>query len=336
MADNTGTSSSVSRRKFLAASGAAGAASFAGCTGFLGGGDGLSGSITISGSSTVHPISAAMAEEFQRQHGGVDINLNKTGTGGGFSKQFCPGDSDINGASRPITEDERQSCSQNGVEPIEFPIAKDALTVVVNPQADWVDCITVDELGQIWGPDGAETWSDVRDDWPDEEIQLYGAASTSGTFDWFSEYVNGEAGRHTSDYEPTENDNRIIQGVEGSQYAMGYFGYSYYADNQDRVKALAIDDGSGCTEPSLENAKDGSYPMARPLLIYAAKSSLESEAVRRFLEFYFEQSSTDVVSDIGYVPSTEEQAQQNIDKLESNVGDGSSSGNSTDGNSTSS
>ena len=265
-----------------------------------------------------------MAEEFQREYSGVDISLNKTGTGGGFSKQFCPGDSVINGASRPITEDEQQTCSENGVEPLEFQIAKDAVTVVVNPQADWVDCITVDELNQIWQPDGAQRWSDVRDDWPDEEIQLYGAASTSGTFDWFSEYVNGESGRHRSDYEATENDNRIVQGVEGDEYAMGYFGFSYYAENQDRVKALQIDDGSGCAEPDLENAKDGTYPMARPLFIYAAKNALEREPVSEFLRFYLEQSSSEIVSDIGYVPSSEEQRDENLDKLESNIEDVSS------------
>ncbi|WP_240147218.1 PstS family phosphate ABC transporter substrate-binding protein [Halostella sp. JP-L12] len=307
----------------MAASGAATATALAGCGGG-GGGDGLSGSLTISGSSTVHPVSAAMAEEFQREHSGVDISLNKTGTGGGFSKQFCPGDSVINGASRPITEDEQQTCSENGVEPLEFQIAKDAVTVVVNPQADWVDCITVDELNQIWQPDGAQRWSDVRDDWPDEEIQLYGAASTSGTFDWFSEYVNGESGRHRSDYEATENDNRIVQGVEGDEYAMGYFGFSYYAENQDRVKALQIDDGSGCAEPSLENAKDGTYPMARPLFIYAAKNALEREPVSEFLRFYLEQSSSELVSDIGYVPSSEEQRDESLDKLESNIEDVSS------------
>ncbi|WP_121822504.1 PstS family phosphate ABC transporter substrate-binding protein [Halostella salina] len=331
MSDQTGTAFDISRRKFLAASGAASATALAGCN-VLGSSSGLTGSITISGSSTVHPVSAAMAEEFQRDHSGVDISLNKTGTGGGFSKQFCPGDSEINGASRPITDSERESCASNGVEPLQFQIGSDALTVAVNPEADWVDCMTVDELNQIWQPDGAQQWSDVRDEWPDEEIKLYGAASTSGTFDWFTEYVNGEVGRHRSDYEATENDNRIVQGVEGDEYAMGYFGYSYYAENQDRVKAVSIDAGSGCTEPSLDNAKDDSYPMARPLFIYVAEGALQEEAVVRFLEFYFEQAAGDIVRNIGYVPSSDEMRETNLSKLDEHAGGGASSTSEGDGN----
>ncbi len=321
MPEHTDKVPGVSRRKFLAASGVASATALAGCNVLGDESSDLSGEVNITGSSTVYPISVAFAEEFKKDHSDVDISVDSTGSGGGFENHFCPGNSHINGASRPIKDEEVDHCSENDVEPLEFEIAGDALTVAVNQNADWVDCLTVDELNQIWQPDGAETWSDVRDEWPDKEFELYGAASTSGTFDWFTEYVNGEVGAHRDDYEATEEDNRIVQGIEGSDYAMGYFGYAYYAENKDRIKAVEIDAGDGCTEPSLENAKDGSYPMARPLFIYPAKDALEEEQVQEFLKYYLESAETDMVSEIGYVPSSEEQMNENLDKLESNIED---------------
>lgn len=320
----------VSRRTVLAAGGTALGISIAGCTssenpnnsGGTAGSGGGGGEIVITGSSTVYPVNVAMAEEYQQEND-VGISVDSTGTGGGFENHFIPGNSDINAASRPITEEERQAAEENGITPIEFQIASDALTVAVNPEADWVDCVSYNELRQIWQPNGAQNWSDVNSDWPNEPFELYGAASTSGTFDWFTEHVIGEQGSHRSDYEGTEQDNLIVQGIEGSQYAMGYFGYAYYAENQNAIKALAIEEneGGGCTSPSIQNARDGSYPMARPLFIYASKQSItENTAVEDFVRYYIENSSTDLVSNIGYVPASEQLVQENLSNLEEAVG----------------
>ena len=324
-----------SRRELLTAVGGVGLAALAGCTrgsNAAAGGDGsgdtttkeqLHGSVTITGSSTVYPVSLAMAEEFQKQHQQVNISVDSTGTGGGFKNHFCTGNSDLNGASRPIKDSEVQQCESNDVTPLEFQIAGDALTVAVNNEADWVDCMTFEELAQIWKPNGAQKWSDVRDDWPDAPLELYGPASTSGTFDWFTENVVGEAGAHRGDYEATEEDNIIIQGIEGSKHAMGYFGYAYYKENTDRVKAVEIkkDDGGSCTKPSLDNAKSGDYPLARPLFIYPAKQSLTDETFRAFMRFYLKKVETDLVKEIGYVPSSKSQRDENLDKLESAISD---------------
>ena len=220
---------SVSRRKFIVATGATGTATLAGCIGSSdgsgeetteesmsdetdesddesdqtteGGDETLSGQVVITGSSTVFPVSDAMAERFMENNPEVNVTVDSTGSGGGFENHFCPGDSDINGASRPIKDSEKQHCADNGVSPVEFHIAGDALTVAVNNNADWVDSMTFDELSQIWRKDGAETWSDVRDDWPDEPLELFGPASTSGTYDWFNENVVGEEYNHTAEHE---------------------------------------------------------------------------------------------------------------------------------------
>jgi phosphate transport system substrate-binding protein len=307
--------------------GAAGLTALAGCTQntaqtTTAGAGGLSGSIVIKGSSTVFPISRRLAEAFREEHPDVNPTVDSTGTGGGFKNHFCPGDSDLNGASRPIKQSETEQCSSNGVEPVEFQIAGDALTMAVNNEAEWVDCMTFDELSQIWRDDGAQLWSDVRDDWPDEPLTLFGPASTSGTYDWFNENVVGEDREHTADHQPTEEDSTIVQGIEDNPYSMGYFGYAYYNGNSDRVKAVEIEAeaGDGCTAPSLDNAKDGSYPMARPLFIYAAKSSLESELVYEFLEFYLTKAETDVIKDIGYVPSSQDQRDENLETLKTAAG----------------
>lgn len=330
---HTGTDAILSRRHLITTAASAGAVALAGCTrGTDDGADGddddgtttadqLSGSVTITGSSTVFPVSLAMAEEFQKLHDDVNISVDSTGTGGGFKNHFCTGNSDLNGASRPIQSSEEEQCLSNDVTPIEFQVAGDALTVAVNNDADWVDCMTFDELAQIWQPDGATRWSDVRDEWPDEPFDLYGPASTSGTFDWFTENVIGEAGSHRDDYEATEEDNIIIQGIEGSAHAMGYFGYAYYVENDDRVKAIEIkrDESGTCTEPSLENAKSGDYPLARPLFIYPRKESLEDRTFREFVRFYLEQAETDLVAEIGYVPTSTELRDENLDRLDAAI-----------------
>lgn len=298
----------------------------AGCTG--GGGDGgsgdsLSGEVRIAGSSTVFPISRALSKEFQKKHPDVSIPVSSTGTGAGFSNFFCPGKTDINDASRPITEQERQICKSNGVTPIRFQIAIDALSVVVHPEADWVDCLTFDQLKTIWGPSEPvpQQWSDVKDSWPNEPLHLYGPTSASGTFDYFTERVIGEEGSHRPDYQGTEHDNNIVTAVAGDRYAMGYLGFAYYVDNQDKIKGLGIDgpDTEACVKPSFQTAKSGRYPLARPLYIYVAESALERKVVREFVRFYIERSATDLIRQIGYVPVTQSTKKENLEKLESAI-----------------
>jgi len=320
----------VSRREFIVGSGVTATLAMAGCvqntSGDGGdggdGGDSLSGQVIVKGSSTVFPISDAMAENFMDEHGDVNVTVDPTGTGGGFKNWFCAGDSDINGASRPITDTEEDQCSNSDVSPVEFQIGGDALTVAVNNDADWVDCMSFDELRQIWMEDGVQQWSDVRDEWPDREIQLYGPASTSGTFDWFNENVIGEDTKHTTEYQPTEEDETIVRGIRDNEGGMGYFGYAYYNSNSEAVKAVNIkaESGDECTPPSLANAKDGSYPMARPLFIYVAESSLQRQEVADFVRFYIENAETELIQDIGYVPSSAEQRDQNLSKLDDLTG----------------
>ena len=314
--------SSFSRRRFLAAAGSGVTAGLAGCGGVLARD---ANEVTIAGSSTVFPVAEAVASAFVRERPDVTVSISQTGTGGGFSNFFCPGMTDVNNASREIAESEVDHCAENGIEPIEFQIATDALTVVVNPEADWIDCLTVEELREIWRADGAETWSDVREEWDDEPLELYGADTTSGTFDYFKEAVIGEEANHRGDYHATERDRTIVQGVRGSEHAIGYFGFAYYHENPDRVKAVAIDDGEGCVMPSLESAMNGTYtPLARPLFIYVADQSLAEPAVQDFVRFFVEKAATDLVSDVGYVPVTEETRNENLRRLEAAIDGGSS------------
>jgi len=325
------TSGRVSRRKFLAATGSIGAVGLAGCTqsGAGGGdggtgGDGLSGTIDIAGSSTVFPLATAMAERFQEQHSGVNINIQSTGSGGGFANHFCPGRTDFNNASRPIQPAEEETCGGNGVTPVELTVATDALTVIVNNEADWLDCITVEELRQIWSAeDPPSTWSEVNSDWPDQPLDLYGPTDASGTYDYFIEAILGEEGPgHRQDYSATEQDRTIIQGVEGSENAIGYLGFAYYSQNQDRVKALGVDDGSGCVEPSLETARAGEYtPLSRPLFTYAKQGSLAEEHVAEFARFWLENASSQeiVAEEVGYVPLSDEDQQTAMDALETAI-----------------
>ena len=329
MADKNGRDG-LSRRRFIAAAGAAGAVGIAGCTaeanpddsfgpgGSSGsGGSGMVGDISIAGSSTVFPIAAAVAEKFQRKHAGVDITVQSTGSGGGFANFFCPGKTDFNNASRPIAKEEKRQCSRNGVEWHEVNVATDALTVVVNNEADFVDHLTMEELREIWKPDPVDTWAAVRDGFPDQPIERYGAAETSGTFDYFTEAVVGEEGAHTQKYQATEDDNQIVTGVSGSKYAIGYFGFAFYQGNTGRVKALGIDDGDGPVKPSLESAQSGKYPLSRPLFTYAAQDSMRKKHIAEFARFYVEQSANRklIAESIGYVPNTDEQMRKQLDQL---------------------
>src|SRR5918996_842801 len=222
------------------------------------GGD-LSGRIQADGSSTVGPLMTRAAERFQQENADVQITVGVSGTGGGFER-FCAGETDLSNASRPIEEDEQAACEQKGVEYVEFQVANDALTVVVNKENDWATCLTVDELKTIWGPGSkVAKWNEVKSEFPDEELSLFGPGTDSVTFDYFTDAINGEEGASRSDYSATEDDNVTVEGVAGNKGGMGYFGLSYYEQNKQRLKALAIDGGDGCIAPSVETAQSGDY-----------------------------------------------------------------------------
>ena len=272
-----------------------------------GGGDGgPQGNVAIDGSSTVYPVTEAVAEEFQRANRGIRVTVGVSGTGGGF-KRFCAGETDISDASRPITEGEQKVCEKNGISYVEIPVAYDGLTVAVNPENDWAQCITVEELQRVWQPESTiQNWSQIRDEWPDRELVLYGPDTDSGTFDYFTEVIVGEENASRSDYTASADDNVLVRGVRGDVASMGYFGFAYYIENQEQVRALAVDDGSGCTMPTRETIESGEYaPLSRPLFVYVKESALERDEVRQFVRFYLE-NATELVPQVGYVPLAEE------------------------------
>ncbi len=283
-----------------------------------GGGEELSGSIIVDGSSTVAPLTTAAAERFREAQPGVDVPVGTSGTGGGFEK-FCAGETDISDASRPIKEDEEAPiCADAGIEYTEFRVATDALTVVANPANDWVDCLTTDQLKAIWEPGSKiKNWSDVPGgDYPDEELVLAGPGTDSGTFDYFTDEINGEEGASRSDYNASEDDNVTVRAVEGAPGGLGYFGFSYYEENADNLKALEVDSGDGCVAPSSEAAQDGTYtPLARPLFIYVKNESLERPEVQGFVAFYLD-NATSIAEDALFVPLTDEQQSEQVTKLE--------------------
>ncbi|MDQ3857791.1 MAG: PstS family phosphate ABC transporter substrate-binding protein [Actinomycetota bacterium] len=255
-------------------------------------GEQLAGSIKVDGSSTVAPLSTAVAERFAETQPGVRVSVGTSGTGGGFER-FCRDETDISDASRPIEDDEAPVCRENGIDYTEFQVAVDALTIVVNAENDWIDCITTDQLKAIWKP-GSEidNWQDVPGgDYPDVPLKLAGPGTDSGTFDYFTNEINGEEGASRTDYTPSEDDNVIVRAVEGERGAMGYFGFSYFEQNQDNLKALAVDSGEGCVEPRADTAQAGEYtPLSRPLFIYVKNTSLAKRPVREFVRFYLENA----------------------------------------------
>ena len=266
--------------------------------------------IQIDGSSTVFPITEAMAEEFQLASAGkYRVTVGISGTGGGF-KKFCRGETHISDASRPIKESERAACAEAGIEFIELPVALDALTVMVNPENDWVDYLTVEELKTVWEPDAQGTvdnWSQIRPGFPDRPLTLYGAGTDSGTYDYFTEAVVGEEGASRGDFTASEDDNVLVQGIAFDQNALGFFGLAYYVENQDKLKAVPIQPpgGGDPVGPSVEAARDGSYqPLSRPIFIYVSKQAAdEMEAVQQFVEFYLDPENAEVlVEEVGYVP----------------------------------
>ena len=269
---------------------------------------GLSGDVLIDGSSTVFPITEAMAEEFQIANPDTRVTVGVSGTGGGFSK-FCAGETDISNASRPISTEEIEACEQAGIEYIEIPVAYDAISVVINPENDWATCLTTEELASIWSPDSQiNNWSQVREGFPDAPLTLYGPGTDSGTFDYFTDAINGEEGASRGDYTASEDDNVVVQGVVNDPNAMGYFGLAYYEENADNLNAAAIDDGDpsngdGCVAPSTATVDDSTYqPLARPIFIYVSAASLdEKPQVQAFMDFYTAEENSSLVSEVGYV-----------------------------------
>ncbi|MDQ3388090.1 MAG: PstS family phosphate ABC transporter substrate-binding protein [Gemmatimonadota bacterium] len=267
------------------------------------GDSGLSGSIQADGSSTVFPITEAVAEEFMAETGGdVRVTVALSGTGGGF-KRFCTGETAISNASRPIEESEREVCAQNGVEVLELEIAWDGLAVLVNPANSFVQCLTVEELKRIWNAGSTlRTWQDVRPEWPAQDIKLYGPGTNSGTFDYFTEVINGEGGATRADYTASEDDNVLVQGVAGDASALGYFGYAYLAENRGQLKAVAVDGGEGCVMPTPETIESGAYaPLSRPLYIYVNRAELQRPEVEAFVDFYL-ANTAELSEAVGYIP----------------------------------
>jgi phosphate transport system substrate-binding protein len=280
----------------------------------------LSGKVKVDGSSTVAPLSTAAAEFFAEEQSKVQVTVGTSGTGGGFEK-FCNGETDISDASRPIKDEERAACEKKGVRYEEFTVANDALTVVVNKDASWVDCLTVDQLKKIWEPKSKiNNWNQVDPKYPNEPLKLFGAGTDSGTFDYFTDAINGEEGASRTDYSPTEDDNVTVQGVAGSKGGLGYFGFSYFEENQGKLKALKVDGGDGCVAPGVETAQDGTYkPLSRPLFIYPNAKALERDEVEAYVEYYVENNGN-IAKDAKFIPLNAEQEkelQADLEKLKS-------------------
>jgi phosphate transport system substrate-binding protein len=276
-------------------------------------GDGLSGTIEIDGSSTVYPITEAVAEEFGAETGGgVRVMVGVSGTGGGF-RRFCNGETQISNASRHIRSSEAELCAQNGIEYIEMQVAIDGLAVVVNSQNEFVQCLTVEELRRMWEPGSqVNDWSQVRAAFPDQPLRLYGPGTNSGTFDYWTEAVMGEERASRTDFTASEDDNVLVQGVEGDRNALGYFGYAYYHENQGRLRAVAVDNGQGCVQPTPETVIAGDYaPLSRPLFIYVRRDALQRPEVAAFVRFYMEHAPA-LVREVGYVPVQQDVYRRNL------------------------
>jgi phosphate transport system substrate-binding protein len=265
------------------------------------------GSILIEGSSTLFPLTQQVATEFKKAEPKVDVKINIAGTGGGFQK-FCKGETAIQDASRPINSEEIQACAAKGIQYIELPVARDALSVVVNADNDWATCITTEELGRMWRPAAENTitrWNHVNAMWPETDLTLFGPDPGSGTFDYFTEQINGRVGDSRQDYTRSEDDNFLVQAVGADRDALGYVGFAYYLAErygvQDyKIQALQVDSGSGCVLPAPRTVDDGSYPLARPLFIYVRLDALDRREVTAFVDFYLENAG-DLAEYVGYV-----------------------------------
>lgn len=265
--------------------------------------------VTADGSSTVYPITEAVAEEYGHANPGVQVTVGVSGTGGGF-KRFCRGETDISNASRPIKAKEADQCFEEGIEFIEIPVAYDGLAVMVSPTNDWATSLTVKELNKIWAPESQAkitNWNQVRSSFPDTPLKLVGPGTDSGTFDYFTEVINGKSGSSRGDYVASEDDNVLVQGIATDKNALGYFGLAYYEENKDKLKLVAIDDenesnGAGAVQPSMETVLNGTYqPLARPIFIYVSKKAAQRPEIQTFIEFYL-KNGAELSKEVGYVP----------------------------------
>jgi phosphate transport system substrate-binding protein len=285
---------------------------------------GLSGSITIDGSSTVQPFAEAAAELFNEANPDVDITVGAAGTSGGFEK-FCAGETDISDASREIEPEEVDACKNGGVSYTDFQVANDGISVVTNPSLE-ISCLTTDQLAELWTDDSITNYSDLGDDadtgepLPDAPVSLYGPGTDSGTFDYFTDTINGEEGVSRKDYQPSEDDNVLVQGVSGDSDGLGYFGFSYYEQNQDTLNLVSVDGGDGCVAPSAEAIQDGSYtPLSRPLFMYPSTEGLQKPEVAGFVQFVAD--NYDRIAEAALiVPMDESQASATQSTVEKAVG----------------
>ncbi|HEX5540530.1 MAG TPA: PstS family phosphate ABC transporter substrate-binding protein [Micromonospora sp.] len=277
----------------------------------------LSGAVTADGSSTVAPLSEAAATLYKEAQPQVNVAVGTSGTGGGFEK-FCKGETDISNASRSIKDSETAACEAAGIKYVELVVANDALTVVVNKDNSFIDCLTTDQLKKIWEPNSTiKKWDEVDPNWPAEQIALFGPGTDSGTFDYFTDEINGEEGANRADYTASENDNVLVQGVSGSKYGLGYFGYTYYEENADKLKAVKIDAGSGCVDPSQDNVLNGTYkPLSRNLFLYVSDAGIKKPQVADFVDFYIENID-EIVEAAAYIPLGDEQKAQLTSAFES-------------------
>jgi phosphate transport system substrate-binding protein len=308
-------------RRFAAPASVALALTFAlaGCGGQQGSaGQGMAGSVKIDGSSTVEPLSSAASELYSEEQPQVQVSVGASGTSGGF-EAFCAGRTDISDASRPIEPDEAKACQQNGIEYTEIQVANDAITVAAHKSAP-ADCLTVEQLNKMWAPESqgkVTNWQQVDPSFPSMPLKLFGPGTDSGTFDYFTEEINGEEGASRSDYEASEDDNVLVQGVANTPGALGYFGYTYYQENASRLKAIEVDSGDGCVAPSPQTAQSGEYsPLARPLYIYVNDQSYaQKPQVAGYVDFYVENVSR-ITQAAKYIQMSKEQTQQTQQALQ--------------------
>ncbi|TFE30797.1 PstS family phosphate ABC transporter substrate-binding protein [Cohnella luojiensis] len=276
----------------------------------------LSGQIEIDGSSTVFPIMEAISEEFNKEQPNIKAPIGVSGTGGGF-KRFCTGEIAISNASRPIKDEEKTSCQEKGIEFMDLAVAYDGLSVVVSKENDFVDHLKIDELTKIFGSENtAKTWKDVRPEWPAEKILIFSPGADSGTFDYFNEVILDKKGLRSDEaVSLSEDDNTLVQGVAGSKYGIGYFGFAYYEENADKLKIVPIDGGKGPITPSRDTIKDGSYsPLSRPLFIYVNKKEYGRPEVRAFVDFAMDNVPT-LAEEVGYIPLPDEKYAEQKAKL---------------------
>jgi phosphate transport system substrate-binding protein len=285
-----------------------------------GGSSDLSGTVKVDGSSTVAPLTEASAEEFQGQNAKVRVTVGTSGTGGGFEK-FCAGETDISDASREIEPDEASACNKKGIQYDALQVANDGIALVVNKENTFAKCLTTDQLKKIWDKGSkVKSWKDVDPKFPDQELKLYGPGTDSGTFDFFTDKINGEEGRSRTDYNATEDDNVTVQGVSGDKGGLGYFGLSYYEENTDKLNLVQVDEGKGCVTPSKDTVQNGKYaPLSRPLFIYPKKEALQRAEVKAFVDAYI-KGATQTAEQAKLVPLTSDQQSKSDQKVQALAG----------------